>query len=168
MEIKNRIVSQGVTYDVVYRDEDPASNLGDTIIHGVHAICFCEEKMVIVCNLNGEWTPPGGSLEPGENYQQACVREVQEESNMKVLYKQFIGYQDVWFEQEKKMSRQARMFCMVGPYGDFISDPDNDITEIKLIDPKDYKQYFDWGLIGDEVVRRALEMKAEYDKNYII
>src|SRR3989344_2628502 len=44
------------------------------------------------------------------------------------------------------------------PYGEFISDPAGSITEIKLIDPKDYKQYFDWGKIGDRILERALEM----------
>ena len=62
------------------------------------------------------------------------------------------------------MIRQVRMFCIVEPYGDFVSDPDGDVTEIKLIDPKDYKQYFDWGEIGDRIVERAVEMKKEYDQ----
>ena len=34
-----------------------------------------------------------------------------------------------------------------------------DVTEIKLIDPKDIKQYFDWGEIGDHILTRALELK---------
>jgi hypothetical protein len=47
----------------------------------------------------------------------------------------------------------------VKPYGDFISDPDGSITEIKLIDPKEYKQYFDWGEIGERIIERAIELK---------
>ena len=35
------------------------------------------------------------------------------------------------------------------------------ITEIKLIDPKDIKQYFDWGVIGDRIIERAVELKSK-------
>ena len=38
-----------------------------------------------------------------------------------------------------------------------IYDPDGDITELKLIDPADYKKYFDWGKIGDHIMQRALD-----------
>ncbi len=47
------------------------------------------------------------------------------------------------------------------PSGDFKEDPDGEITEIKLINPKDYKQYFDWGEIGDHLIKRALEIKEK-------
>ena len=57
--------------------------------------------------------------------------------------------------------RQTRSFCIVEPYGDFVSDPDGDITEIKLIDQRDYKQYFDWGKVGDRIMERAIEILGE-------
>lgn len=44
-------------------------------------------------------------------------------------------------------------------------NPDGDITEIKLIDPKDLKQYFDWKRIGDRILERALELKKLYMEN---
>ena len=47
---------------------------------------------------------------------------------------------------------------MVEPMGDFVTDPDGDITEIKLINPEDYKKYFGWGEIGDRIMARAIEM----------
>ena len=36
------------------------------------------------------------------------------------------------------------------------------LVVIKLIDPKDYKQYFDWGAVGERVMARALEMYAAH------
>ena len=109
------------------------------------------------------WILPGGGIEPGETPAEAIVREVKEESNMKVLYEECIGYQDAWdaTNPEGQVGRDARYFCIVEPYGDFISDPDGDITEIKLIDPKDYKQYFDWGEVGERMMKRALEIKSK-------
>ncbi|PIP55679.1 MAG: hypothetical protein COX06_01985 [Candidatus Zambryskibacteria bacterium CG22_combo_CG10-13_8_21_14_all_42_17] len=60
--------------------------------------------------------------------------------------------------------RQTRSFCIVEPYGDFVADADaeGDVTEIKLIDPKDYKQYFDWGEIGESIIKRVIELNYEY------
>ncbi len=116
--------------------------------------------MVIVGHgKDNNWTPPGGAIEKGETYEQASIREIKEESNMKVLHQECIGYQDIEIPGEDKIVRQFRMFCIVKPYGEFESDPDGDILEIKLIDPKDYKEYIKWGEIGDRLIKRALEMK---------
>ncbi len=98
----------------------------------------------------------------GESAEDAAIRETKEETNMKVLQYEFIGIQDI-FESNRTIS-EVRFVCMVETYGPFVSDPDGDITEIKLIDPKDFKQYFDWGKIGDHLMARALELKAEMVK----
>ncbi len=149
--IKN---SQKQTFDVIYRDVE--DGFGNKKFNHVHAVCFYEDKLVIVKSRNG-WTLPGGELEEGENVQSAIMREIKEETNMKVLKSKPIGYQDI-FEKDKIVS-QARFFCVVEPYSDFTDDPDGDISEIKLINPKTYKQYFDWGEIGDHIMNRVLQIK---------
>jgi ADP-ribose pyrophosphatase YjhB (NUDIX family) len=161
-ETKKELYSQGEyngdVFHAHYVEDDPTHNLiGDNFLQAIHTICFYEDKMVIVFE-GKNWGPPGGSIEPKETYQEAVVREVQEESNMRVLHQEYIGYVDVT-DKAGKTIRQVRSFCITEPHGDFISDPDKDITEIKLIDPKDYKQYFDWGVIGDRIMERALEIK---------
>ncbi len=160
MEIKTEFEYQGKTYPVTYKEADPTNDLEGKILNGVHAYCFCGDKFVLVYNQKKDhYTPPGGGIEPGETYEQAIIREVKEESNMKVISQELIGYQDVVdIANGDRVIRQVRSFCIVEPYGDFVSDPDGDITAIKLIDPKDYKQYFDWGKIGDRIMERALEI----------
>lgn len=163
MEIKSQFKSRtGGTYNYVYREEaDPMEGLDGKILQAVHGFCFCGDKLVVVyANDKGYWTFPGGGIEPGETYEEAVIREVKEESNMKVLHQELIGYIDVY--EKDRTIRQTRSFCIVEPYGDFISDPDGDITEIKLIDPKDYGQYVKWGEIGDHIVKRAIEMLNKY------
>jgi hypothetical protein len=54
--------------------------------------------------------------------------------------------------------------CIVEPYGEFVSDPDVDITEIKLVHPKEYGEFVKWGEIGDHIVKRAVEIKENYLK----
>ncbi len=162
MQIKSQLTNGlGQVLDIVYYEGlDPTQDLEGKIFQGVHAFCFYGDKLVIVyADKKGYWTPPGGGIEPGETYEEAVVREVKEETNMKVLCQQLIGFQDIY--EPDRIVRQTRSFCTVEPYGDFISDPDGDITEIKLIDPEDYKKYFDWLKIGERIIERALELKSK-------
>ncbi|MFA6430124.1 MAG: NUDIX hydrolase [Candidatus Paceibacterota bacterium] len=145
-----------------YRDIDSIEELGDIKLHCVHAFCFCDSKLVLVFDPEkNRWTPPGGHAELGENAEGAVIREVKEETNMEVLKHKFIGFIEVEEPQGKMI--QTRSVCIVKPYGPFVKDPDGDITEIKLIDPKDYKQYFDWGEIGDWIMERALVLLKEME-----
>ena len=164
MEIKSTLTNRsGQVLNIVYREADPLVDLGDRILQGVHAFCFYGDRLVVVyAKDKGYWTPPGGGMEPGETYEQAVIREVREETNMKVLHQELIGFQDIY--EPDRIIRQTRSFCIVEPVGDFIADPDGDVTEIKLIDPKDYKKYFDWGEIGERIVKRAIEMALELNR----
>ena len=164
MEIKSKLHKRtGEVFDVVYMEDDYLDNLEGKILQAVHAYCFYKDKMMVVYADNkGYWTPPGGGIEQGESVEEAVTREVKEETNMKVLHQEIIGYQDI-YEPEKTI-RQTRSFCIVEPYGDFVADPDGDISKIELIDPQDYKNYFDWSAIGDRIMQRAIELKSKFKK----
>ncbi len=171
MEIKSTLTnSRGQVLNVLYKDVNNELDFKDKTISGVHALCFCKDKLVIVyAESKVYWGPPGGGVEKGEIVRDAVRREIKEETNMKVIKQRFIGVQDI-FEPERIVS-QARSVCIVEPYGDFTHDPDGgEVTEIKLIDPKDYKQYFDWGVVGDRLMERAFEIKAqiELELNYVL
>ena len=163
MEIKSKLQKRtGQVFDVVYREGDYLDNLEGKSLQAVHAYCFYKEKMIVVYADNkGYWTPPGGGIEQGESVEEAVTREVKEETNMKVLYQEIIGYQDIY--EPEKIIRQTRSFCIVEPYGDFVADPDGDVSKIELIDPADYKKYFDWSGIGDRIMQRAVELKQKFD-----
>jgi len=162
MEMKSKFANKlgQIASCTYYEDLDPNQNLEGKILHIIHAYFFCGDKMVLVKHPRIGWMPPGGHIEEGETYEETVIREVKEETNMKVLYQELIGYQDVY--ESDKITRQTRSFCIVEPYGDFVSDPDDEIKEIKLIEPKDYKKYFDWLKIGDRIMERALEMLKKY------
>ncbi len=165
MQIKSTLKNKlGQVLDVVYEEnKNPTQNLDGKILHGVHAFCFCGDKLVIVYAENkGYWTPPGGGIEAGESYEEAVIREVKEETNMKVVYQELIGYQDIY--EPNRTVRQTRSFCIVEPIGDFTTDPDGDVTEIKLVESENYKQFINWGKVGDRLLQRALEIKGKYNK----
>lgn len=125
----------------------------------VYGICFMDKKMIIVKSTGG-WSLPGGSREDGESIETALRREIKEETNMKIIDWRPIGIQTV-FQEGKEPFYQIRAFCNVQPFGPFISDPDGDITEFKFIDPSEFKNYFDWGEIGEEILRRAVTINEK-------
>lgn len=158
MVIKSKIQKpSGEVYEVVYKDSDNAlENSENTILEGVHGFCFYKESLVIVYSESkGYWSLPGGGIDPGETYEEALVRETLEETNMKVSYQNLLGYQDI--QKEDKIIRQTRSFCVVEPLGDFVADPDGDITKIKLIEPEHMEKYVNWHEIGEHLLSRALE-----------
>jgi 8-oxo-dGTP pyrophosphatase MutT (NUDIX family) len=147
----------------IYRDGDPLDNPDNIPILGARAFAFYGDKMVLVSSGVGDkqhWNTPGGGVEPGETYEEAVVREVQEETNMRVISQQVIGYVDTFFADGPK--RYPRSFCSVEPIGDFVGDPDHDVTEIKFIDPKDWKEYIGW---FNEAMSKSLERALEIHKN---
>ncbi len=161
MQLKTQHTDRlGRTIDFIYSEGDPHVDMDDKVLQGVHAFCFYGDKLVLVKHPKSGWIPAGGGIEAGETYEEAIVREVKEETNMKVLHQELIGFQDA-YEPERTV-RQIRSFCIVEPYGDFVEDPDGEIMEIVLIDPKEYKKYFDWGEIGDRIMTRAMEMKVVF------
>jgi ADP-ribose pyrophosphatase YjhB (NUDIX family) len=150
--------SQDQELTVLYKDIDSISELEERKVSAVHAYCFLGDKLVIVyAKSKGYWAPAGGGVEGKESVEEAVSREVKEETNMRVLKQSLIGFQDI--SEPERTITQTRSVCIVEPYGKFVSDPDDDITEIKLIDPAEYKKYFDWGAIGDHLMKRALELK---------
>ncbi len=152
----------GVDYIFEYSDADSFDNLDKTKCTQTYAVCFCGEKMVIVHHgKKDSWGLIGGTIEKGESLEETLKREIQEESNMKVVSFLPIGYQKIIDTRDSTFAYQLRYVCTAIPYGEFISDPAGSIDKIKLIDPKDCKKYFDWGEIGDRLIERGLEKKAQ-------
>ncbi len=104
---------------------------------------------------NGEyWEPVAGHVEMGETPEEALIREVQEESNMKVLKYFPVGY---LYIREVDVY-QTRYLCLVEPYGPFVSDPDGGVTAIKLVPSEDFAKYISATDSALLTVDRCLEM----------
>lgn len=150
----------GVKYIFEYQDVDSFDNLDYSKCRQTYGVCFCGDQMVI--GFGGQkkrWGLVGGTIEEAEKFEETLAREIQEESNMEVLSSLPVGYQKVTDTRDSSYIYQLRYVCKVRPYGQFVEDPAGGVTEIKLIDPKDYKKYFDWGEIGDRIINRSLELK---------
>ncbi len=157
--INNYLDKSGVEYILEYADADSFDELDKAKCTQVYGVCFYDGKIVIGYGGKKQaWGLIGGTIEYGETFEETLKREIQEESNMQVLSCLPIGYQKVIDTRDNSFVYQLRYVCNATPYGPFVSDPANGITEIKLIDPKDYKKYFDWGSIGERIIERAMEV----------
>lgn len=145
--------NDGKIYKLVWHDCDSFDEIKGKNLQQSYGVCFYNSKLVITRGFGG-WNLVGGHIEKGESPEEALVREAVEESNMRVLKQIPIGYQTVT-SPDGTVDYQLRSFCIVEPIGKFVSDPAGSVTEIKLIDPKDYKNYFNWGKIGDRIMERA-------------
>lgn len=167
MPIISELISDGKIYKLEYHDADSFDDLPTDRLKQIYGVCFYRDKFVI--GFRGKkktWGLIGGSIEKGETLEQTFSREIQEESNMRVLKWIPLGYQKVIPPEEKEFY-QLRVACTVEPIGDFASDPDGSITKIKLVNPAEYKKYFYWGKIGDRIIERAVEIKKKFlDKNH--
>ena len=154
--------SKGTTSEIVYQDADSFVSLDASRVRQAYGACFYGDKLLIV--LHGQrktWSLPGGTMKPGESFEECLRREVAEESNMKILTAVPIGYQEVKLDSGGIF--QLRYACTVEPIGPFVKDSDDEggIIEIKLIDPLTYRDYLHWGAIGDRIISRALELTGK-------
>lgn len=158
------------TYDLEYIHTDSFDHLPVELVRQCIAVAYHGDKIILVNNVNkpNEFMLVGGGVEKGEKLHETIEREILEESNMKVLHCQPLGYQKVTnVNNLEEEFYQVRYFCIVEPYGPFISDPDGDVTEVLEIDINDHKKYFDWGVTSDAIMKRAVELKGEYEKSRV-
>ncbi|MDB5259131.1 MAG: mutT/nudix family protein [Candidatus Taylorbacteria bacterium] len=169
MELNYSFTSKaGKAKSGTYYEVDSFDPYRHLIFFSAGAICFCGDKIVFVHAVKrGVWEMPGGKCEPGETLEETMIREIREESNMRVIAMKPLGYEKVAFESgtDRKPSvvaHQARFVAIVEPIGPFIADPDGDIDAIQLVDQKDFRAFFDWGQHGDAIAKKSLEFYSEF------
>ncbi len=150
----------GIKWSVRYEELDTFDSIRSLPVGAAGALCFYNDKLVLgYAHGRDVWEMPGGGREEGETFEGCIAREIKEESNMKVLELFPLGYETYASEETDEIVYILRYAAIVEPYGDFTKDAaeDGEITEIKLIDPLDYKQYFDWGERSDAMIKKALK-----------
>lgn len=163
MTIHSTLNYYGQTVGLTYADMDSFDDLPREQCRQVYGVCFYGDKLVIgYGGHKHDWGLIGGTIEAGESFRQTLDREIREESNMKVLEAQPIGVQKVT-SPDGSVIFQLRYWAKVEPYGEFVSDPAGGVTKIKLIDPKDYLTYFDWGEIGQRLIERGATINAGHN-----
>jgi 8-oxo-dGTP pyrophosphatase MutT (NUDIX family) len=151
--------SKGDNWDIVYREIENFDEIRHLPLKSVGGISIYNEKMVLVfAKKRLSWEMPGGGMEKGESIEEAFKRELKEEANMEALQIFPLGYDTLTNRSTGMNIYQVRVACIAKPFGEFVKDPDGDITEIQLIEPKEYKRFFNWGKRSDVMVEKALRI----------
>jgi ADP-ribose pyrophosphatase YjhB (NUDIX family) len=170
--IKTQYINkEGIIWDFEYFDCDDFSVLDKSKCSQCRAVCYIlnENGEGVVCIVkNGKkntWGLVGGSIEAGESFEDTLRRELKEEGNLELIYFKPIGYQTAKNEARGEDLIQLRFFAIARKYGEFISDPGGSISEVKFINPKDYKNYQPWTDVGDYVFDKAAKIFEKYKNN---
>ena len=148
-------------WNIRYEELDDFDSIRTLPIKAAGALCFCGDKLVFVFAKNrNAWEIPGGGREKGETFEECVTREIKEESNMKVLELFPLGFETLTNTETGELVYHVRFAAKVEPYGPFISDQakDQDISDMKLVEQKDYKKYFDWGERGEVMMKKAVKL----------
>jgi 8-oxo-dGTP diphosphatase len=103
----------------------PAVGVGVTIYNNKNQMLFGKRKN---SHGAGSWCHPGGHLEFGETFEQCAIREVEEETGLKVSDPKFVSVATECFEEEQKSF--VSVFMRVGmPEGQSVQNIEPDKME---------------------------------------
>lgn len=93
---------------------------------------------VILCGRRdaATWNLPKGTPEPGESLEQTAVREVEEETGLRVVPRRRIGHIRYWFTGNNVNYHKTVHFYLMEPVGGVLDshDPEFDVVEWFPID----------------------------------
>lgn len=151
--------AKGDQWDIVYREVASFEDVRHLPMKSVGGISLYGDKMVLVYAAKRlSWEMPGGGIKKDESIEKGFERELCEEANMRVLQLWPLGYDTLTNKKNGTIIYQMRVAAEVEPIGDFVADPDGDITKIQLIDPREYTRFFNWGKRSDVMMGKALRL----------
>lgn len=79
--------------------------------YAVRAIIKKGNKLAMQCSKEGDYKIPGGTVERGESYQEALIREVQEETGLTVIPKSIAEIGEIEEVREDKKYKGQKYIC---------------------------------------------------------
>jgi len=140
----------------------------DRPIVGVGAILFAEEKVLLVKRGQepalGQWSIPGGAVDPGETLEQALIREVYEETHLEVKVLALVKVLERIFREPD--GRVAYHYVLI----DFLCErrggdlmADSDASEARFVPLQELSAY-QVAPITLQVIHRANGMRIEKNR----
>lgn len=149
--------------DKVYINELYLSTDTDSLdpVTQVQAVCLTEDDQVVLYeHVDGWFGLPGGKVELGEDYQQALIREIDEETRSTVLECGVFAYQKSWdVAVPEKLSYNLRYWAIVRPEDKPLNDPAGKAVRRILVNKEEAIEKLNWGEKGKILIENALDAK---------
>jgi 8-oxo-dGTP diphosphatase len=100
----------------------------------------------------GDWTFPKGKLDPGETYEQAACREVEEETGFVCTLLRFVGTTE--YQHRKGRPKVVAYFLMAPTSGDFASN--EEVDELTWCTVPEAERLLTWDRDRDLLARAAM------------
>jgi 8-oxo-dGTP diphosphatase len=114
-----------------------------------------ESRIVVIHRPKyGDWTLPKGKLDPGEGFEQAALREVEEETGLRCELGRELG--SVSYSDRKGRSKLVRYWLMRPLGGEF--EPNDEVDELRWLDRQDAGEVLTYDH-DVELVSAALESR---------
>jgi 8-oxo-dGTP diphosphatase len=100
-----------------------------------------------------DWSLPKGKLDPGETFEQAALREVEEETGLRCELGRLVG--ETTYRDNKERLKLVRFWAMRAGEGDF--DPDDEVDELRWVRLADAAPLLSYDFDRELVERVAAE-----------
>jgi 8-oxo-dGTP pyrophosphatase MutT (NUDIX family) len=137
--VRNAIAAGGV----VVRDRDGKR---EVVLAGRHS--------------DGTWVFPKGTPDRGEELEDTALREVEEETGLKVKILAPIGSTDYWFAAPGERVHKIVHFFLMQPTGGDVSAHDHEYDEVRWVPVDEARRILSFQTYRD-ILDRALEVAGE-------
>ena len=100
-----------------------------------------------------DWSLPKGKLDPGETFEQAALREVEEETGLRCELGRLVG--ETTYRDNKERLKLVRFWAMRAGDGDF--DPDDEVDDLRWVPLADATPLLSYDFDRELVERVAAE-----------